>query len=66
MAVLTSRQLQILVQIANGMTTKEIAGVLRISSKTVSCHRCSIMRRLGIHDAAGLVRYSIRHGLVKG
>ena len=65
MAVLTKRQLQVLVQIANGVNTKEIAGILGISSKTVDCHRSNIMRRLDIHDAAGLVRYSIRKGLVK-
>ncbi|MCU1232494.1 MAG: LuxR family transcriptional regulator [Candidatus Solibacter sp.] len=65
MAVLTRRQLQILVLIANGMNAKEIAGMLHISSKTVGCHRSNIMRRLGIHDVAGLVRYSIRNGLVK-
>ena len=63
--VLTRRQLEVLVLMANGKNTKEIAGTLRISFKTVGCHRSNIMRRLDIHDVAGLVRYSIRNGLVK-
>jgi DNA-binding NarL/FixJ family response regulator len=63
--VLTYRQVQVLQLIANGKTTKEIAEILRISFKTVGCHRRDIMRRLNIHAVAGLVRYSIRHGLVK-
>jgi DNA-binding NarL/FixJ family response regulator len=63
--ILTQRQLQVLLLIANGKNTKEIADILRISFKTVGCHRSNIMRRLNIHAVAGLVRYSIRHGLVK-
>lgn len=65
MAELSRRQLQVLVLIANGMNTKGIADKLHISFKTVGCHRSNIMRRLDIHDVAGLVRYSIQHGLVK-
>jgi DNA-binding NarL/FixJ family response regulator len=35
-----------------------------ISTKSVETHRAQLMKRLGIHDIAGLVRYAIRIGLV--
>jgi DNA-binding CsgD family transcriptional regulator len=40
-----------------------VAGLLNISVKTAESHRGRIMRKLGIHDTVGLVRYAIRHGL---
>jgi len=62
---LTARQGQVLKMIAEGHATKEIARRLDISVKTVETHRAQIMERLDIHDIAGLVRYSLRMGLVK-
>jgi DNA-binding NarL/FixJ family response regulator len=61
---LTSRQREILQLIAEGKNTKEIAGDLEISIKTVESHRLQLMDRLNIHDVPGLVRYAIRSGLV--
>jgi DNA-binding NarL/FixJ family response regulator len=61
---LTPRQREILQLIAEGGSTKEIAYRLGLSAKTVETHRAEIMRRLEIHDVAGLVRYAIRRGLV--
>ncbi|MEW5910814.1 MAG: response regulator transcription factor [Thermodesulfobacteriota bacterium] len=61
---LTPRQREILQLIAEGNTTKEIAVKLDLSIKTVETHRTQIMDRLDIHDVAGLVRYSIRRGLI--
>ena len=61
---LTDRQLQILKLIALGNSTKEIAFQLDLSAKTVEAHRAQIMKRLGICDLAGLVRYAIRSGLI--
>lgn len=61
---LTSRQREILQLIAEGKSTKEIAELLFISVKTVETHRMQLMKRLDIHDVAGLVRYAIRMGLV--
>jgi DNA-binding NarL/FixJ family response regulator len=63
--LLTPRQREILQLIARGKTTKEIAGLLHLSVKTVETHRLQLMDRLDIHDVAGLVRYAIRVGLVK-
>jgi DNA-binding NarL/FixJ family response regulator len=61
---LTARQREVLQLIAEGKNTKEIAGTLDISVKTVEAHRLQLMARLGIHDVPGLVRYAIRSGLV--
>jgi len=61
---LTTRQREILQLIAEGQSTKEIAGILGISVKTVESHRLRMMDRLDIHDIPGLVRFAIRAGLV--
>jgi DNA-binding NarL/FixJ family response regulator len=61
---LTPRQREILQLIGEGKNTKEIAGMLDISVKTVEAHRLQLMARLDIHDVPGLVRYAIRSGLV--
>jgi DNA-binding NarL/FixJ family response regulator len=61
---LTARQREVLQLIAEGRNTKEIAGRLEISVKTVEAHRLQLMARLNIHDVPGLVRYAIRSGLV--
>jgi DNA-binding NarL/FixJ family response regulator len=60
---LTSRERQVLQLVAEGQTTKDIAGLLHISAKTVESHRYHIMKKLGIHELAGLVRYAIGKGL---
>jgi DNA-binding NarL/FixJ family response regulator len=61
---LSPRQLEVLKLIAASQTTKEIADVLKISPKTVETHRAELMKRLEIHDVAGLVRYVIQQGLL--
>jgi DNA-binding NarL/FixJ family response regulator len=65
LAGLTQRQREILQLIAEGRSTKEIAGILDVSVKTVETHRARLMERLGIHDVAGLVRFAIKAGLVE-
>jgi len=60
---LTPRQREVLQLIAEGYTTKEIAGHLGISTNTVETHRIHLMRTLDIHDIAGLVRFAIQMGL---
>jgi DNA-binding NarL/FixJ family response regulator len=61
---LTARQVEILRLVAQGVTGKAIARQLAISPKTVEYHRAMIMRRIGVHDVAGLTRYAISVGLV--
>jgi DNA-binding NarL/FixJ family response regulator len=62
---LTPRQREVLQLIAEGLSTKEIAKWLGISAKTVDAHRSQLMKRLGIHDVAHLVRYAIRNHLIE-
>jgi len=62
---LSPRERQVLQLIAEGKTTKEVAGVLNISVKTAETHRTRLMEKLDIHETAGLVRYAIRRGLVQ-
>jgi DNA-binding NarL/FixJ family response regulator len=61
---LSSRQREVLQLIAEGRSTREIAELLHISPKTVETHRAELMRRLNIHDVAGLTRFAIREGLI--
>lgn len=62
---LSPRERQVLQLVAEGQSTKEVAGVLNISIKTAETHRTRIMEKLDIHQVAGLVRYAIRSGLVQ-
>ena len=61
---LTPRQVEVLRLMAIGNTTPEIARELGLSAKTIETHRGEIMKRVGIHDIVGLVRYAVRVGLV--
>jgi DNA-binding NarL/FixJ family response regulator len=62
-SLLTPREKQVLQLIAEGKTTKEAAAGLGISVKTAETHRTRIMKKLDIHETAGLVRYAVRVGL---
>ncbi|MBV9506724.1 MAG: response regulator transcription factor [Acidobacteriia bacterium] len=62
---LTEREFEVLTKIAEGHSTKEIAALLGVSFKTAACHRSRIMEKLHIHQTAKLVRYAVRHGVVK-
>jgi DNA-binding NarL/FixJ family response regulator len=62
---LTLRERQVLQLIAEGKSTKDIACILFISVKTAESHRSRLMQKLDIHEIATLVRYAIRHGLVR-
>ena len=53
---LTEREREILAQVAEGMTSKEIARSLRISPRTVEVHRSHIMTKLGADSLADLIR----------
>ncbi len=61
---LTAREREILKLIAEGHTSREIAGMLFISLKTVQGHRAKIMEKLDIHNRTELIKYAMRKGLV--
>lgn len=56
---LTDRERQVLIQIAEGLTNKEIATRLEVGVRTVETHRERIMRKLNIHSIAVPTRYAI-------
>lgn len=62
---LTSREMETLQLIAEGKANKEIAAVLGISLKTVEKHREHLMRKLDLHDTAGITRYAISAGIIE-
>ena len=62
---LTSRERQVLQLVAEGLSSKEIAAHLDVSTRTVESHRGHLMDKLGIHKVSGLVRLAIREGLIK-
>ena len=65
-APLSPREVQILDNIAQGMTNKEVAYALAISEQTVKNHMSSILRKLSVNDRTQAVVYAIRQGWIKG
>jgi len=63
--LLSAREREVLHLIAEGLSAKEVASELSISTKTVEAHRTSLMRKLGVRKATELVRYALRHGLIE-
>src|SRR5437588_100544 len=61
---LTSRERQVVQLVAEGKSTKQVAALLGITLKTAEFHRARVMKKLDVHDVAGLVRYAIREGLI--
>lgn len=62
-AVLTAREREVLVLLAEGMANKQVARALGISVRTAETHREHLSRKLGIAPIAGLTKYAIREGL---
>jgi DNA-binding NarL/FixJ family response regulator len=62
---LTPREEEIVKLVAEANTSREIAGMLHLSEKTVENHRANAMKKLGMRDRVDLVRYAIRQGLIE-
>jgi DNA-binding NarL/FixJ family response regulator len=62
---LTPREREIVQLLAEGNSSKEVAGVLGISVKTAETHRANIMRKLQVHSASELVRYAIKNSIIE-
>ncbi len=62
---LSAREVEILVQIANGKSNTKIAEELFLSPKTIDTHRTNIMQKLNINNVVGLVRFALKNGLVE-
>jgi len=61
---LTGRETEIICKIAEGLTTKEIAGQLFVSEFTINTHRRNICRKLQIYTPVGLLNFAKEHGLL--
>jgi two-component system response regulator NreC len=62
--LLTAREREVLRQIAEGNTNKEIATTLNLSVYTVDGHRTRVMDKLNLHSIGALVRFAARNGIV--
>jgi DNA-binding NarL/FixJ family response regulator len=62
---LTTRQREILVLLTKGCTTKQIAGELQISMKTVEFHKANITRKLGLRTISDLTKFALAQGMTK-
>jgi len=63
---LTPRERDVLIGVARGLTSKEIAAEFEISPRTVETHRAALMRKLEVRSIALLTQIAIREGLVEG
>jgi DNA-binding NarL/FixJ family response regulator len=61
---LSPRERQVLQLLAEGKKAREVAALLCIGVKTAESHRARLMKKLGIRETAGLVRYAIRQGVI--
>jgi DNA-binding NarL/FixJ family response regulator len=61
---LSAREHQVFTLLVDGLRGKEIADRLDLSPKTVGTYRAKLMRKLNIHDVAGLVKFAIRKKLI--
>lgn len=64
LAALSAREHQVFSLLIEGVRAKEIAARLNLSSKTVDTYRSSLMRKLGIFDVAGLVKFAIERRII--
>jgi two-component system, NarL family, response regulator NreC len=62
--LLSDREREILVLLAEGDSLKEVASLLNLSVKTVDAHKYNIMRKLDVHDRTELIRFAIRQKLI--
>jgi len=62
--LLTAREREVLVMIAEGKTNKEIATALNLSIYTVESYRGSLMEKLNLHNTGDIVRFALRNGLI--
>ena len=63
--VLSPRERQVLKLVVEGKTSKEIAAIVGVKPSSIDTYRSRIMAKLEVTDLASLVRYAIRHGVIK-
>jgi DNA-binding NarL/FixJ family response regulator len=63
--ILTAREREITQLLAEGKSSKEVAALLNLSTKTVETHRSNIMRKLSLHSIRDLVVYAIKNNIIQ-
>jgi two-component system response regulator NreC len=61
---LSRREREVFQLIAEGRSNKEVADVLSLSPTTIETHRAHILQKLDVHNAAELVLYAVRRGMI--
>jgi PAS domain S-box-containing protein len=64
LAILSHRERQVMELIGLGYSTRQIAQKLSVSYKTADSHRTHLLKKLGLHEVASLVRFAIRAGVI--
>jgi two-component system response regulator NreC len=62
--LLSEREQQVFRLVVEGNSTKEIADILCVSPKTVEKHRSNFMKKLGVNDLVGMVKYAIKINII--
>jgi DNA-binding NarL/FixJ family response regulator len=62
---LTPREFEVIQLLAEGKSSKEVACLLTLSTKTVETHRSNIMRKLDIHSIRDLVVYAVKNDIIQ-
>jgi DNA-binding NarL/FixJ family response regulator len=62
---LTSREREVIQLLAEGKSTKEVACLLDLSTKTAETHRSNIRRKLNLHSVSDLVLFAVRNGIIQ-
>ena len=62
---LSPRERQVLKLVVEGRTSKEIARIIGVKPSSIDTYRSRIMAKLEINDIPSLVRFAIRHGVIK-
>ncbi len=63
-SLLTNREVEVLIHVARGLSSKEIASTMCLSTHTVTTHRKALIRKTGIKTVSGLVLYALANHLV--
>jgi DNA-binding NarL/FixJ family response regulator len=62
---LTPREGEVIQLLAEGKSSKEVASLLNLSTKTAETHRSNIMRKLGFHSIRDLVVYAVKNNIIQ-
>jgi two-component system invasion response regulator UvrY len=63
-AVLSDREMQVLIQLAKGSTSREVSKALSLSLSTVETYRSRILEKLNLRNNSDMTRFAIRRGLI--